>query len=290
VNVWADVILSGLTVGSLYVLVGYGFNLVYLTTRTFNFAQGQFVAAGGLFSYSMLAAGHPVVALIAIVPVIGIMGIVEEKLAVTPILRRGDSEVWLVSTLGVSVLIQGLLAAFFGVDPLHVTLPHSDDIIVVLGTRQTLGGYVVIATAIVLTAMLLILTRLTWIGRALLAVAEDPKAAQVLGINTAALTTGSFAVAAMLGAIGGIVASPVTFARADLGSSLLVQTFIVLAIGGFGSTIGLLIIGTLLGIVEAIIRFVMGGQYVSIIVFLILLAALMVRPRGIFVGKAPRVV
>lgn len=289
-NVWADILLGGITIGSLYVLVGHGFNLVYLTTRTFNFAQGQFVAAAGLFAYALLGAGYPTITLIVIIPAIGLVGVIEEKLAVTPILKRGDSEVWLVSTLGVSVLIQGLLAAFFGVDPLSVKLPFAEDIIEILGTRQTVGDYAVILTAIGLTLLLTAITRFTWLGRALRATAEDPTAARVLGLNTAALVTGSFLVAAAIGAIGGIIAAPVTFARADLGASLLVQTFIVLAIGGFGSTTGLFVVGIFLGMFEAVVRYIFGGEYVSILVFALLLVALIIRPRGFFVGKAPRVV
>lgn len=287
-NVWADILLGGITIGALYVLVGHGFNIVYLTSRTFNFAQGQFVAAGGLLAYGLIASGYPVAAILLVIPAVGLLGVIEEKIAVSPILKRPDSEVWIVSTLGASVAIQGMLAVWFGQEPLQLALPHVEDIVVLGGTRQTVGGYVLLAVSAVVTVALLAITRYTWIGKALLAAAEDPSAARGLGINTAFMMTASFAVAAALGALAGIVAAPVTFARADLGSSLLVQVFIVLAIGGFGSTTGLLVVGLSLGMAEAAIRYLLGGEYVMVIVFAALLTSLLVQPRGLFAPPAQR--
>jgi len=287
-NVWADILLSGVTVGALYVLVGHGFNLVYLTTHTFNFAQGQFVAAGGLLTYVLVTQGFSLAGVVAVIVFVALVGVIEEKIAVTPTLKRQDSEVWLVSTLGVSILIQGALALVFGNDPLQVPLPHSEDIVTFAGTRQTVAGYIVIASALVFTVALVVVLRLSWIGRALRAVAEDSRAAQAIGINTAALISGSFAISAALGAAAGILAAPMTFARADLGSTLLIQVFIVLAIGGFGSTAGLLVVGVALGVFEAVVKYTLGGSYVSILEFLLLLIALTVRPAGLFAGRAPR--
>jgi branched-chain amino acid transport system permease protein len=289
-SLWADIIFSGLIIGALYVLVGHGFNLAYLTTRTFNLAQGQFVAMGGLLAYWTVTSGLPYAALIAVIAFVALVGLLQERLSITPILKRGDSEVWLVSTLGVSIFIQGALAAFFGQEPLHVDLPFADDIIAFAGTRQSIGGYVVVAAALIVTALIVAITRFTWAGRALQAVAEDPTAAKALGINTALLISCAFMVAAALGGLTGIVAAPVTYAHAALGSSLLIQAFIVLAIGGFGSTGGLLLVGFALGVFESVVKFLLGGEYASILVFLILLFALMVRPQGLFAGKAPRTV
>jgi len=289
-NVWADIILSGLAVGALYVLVGHGFNIVYLATHTFNFAQGQFVAASGLLAYAVVSNQMSLGWIAAIIVFIMIVGVIEEKIALTPILKRPGSEVWVVSTLGVSIAIQGALMVFFGNDPFQVALPYTNDIVAFAGTRQTVGAYVVMVSALVFTLVLVLVLRFSWIGRALRAVAEDPRAARGLGINTSAIITASFAISAGLGAAAGILAAPMTYARSDLGSLILVQVFIVLAIGGFGSTLGLLVIGISLGIFESVVKSLGGGSYVSLLEFAMLVIALMVRPRGLFASKAPRTV
>src|SRR5260370_4144626 len=197
-----DILVTGVPLGCLYALVAVGYNILYRPTNVFNFAQGDRGMLGALIAASFLA--RPGVAwplaLLAAMAIVGALALVEEFVAVAPILRRGsDGVAWVITTLAVSLIIANVVGKYWGVDPVFVPAPWP------LSTDPpTLGGVQVssyqIALVFVTLAIVAIVEALykTRIGKAILAVAENRDAALLRGVNPALLSRWSFFVGGAL--------------------------------------------------------------------------------------------
>jgi branched-chain amino acid transport system permease protein len=265
---------------------------VYLATRTFNFAHAQIVTAAGFLGYTLIVTEHvPSVVALGLVALAGAAFlVVEERIAVRPTMRSDQPEAWLVSTLGVSVMVEGVIVAQYGGDPLRLTIFGSADTISVLGTPQTRGSLVVLLVGIAVTVLLMLLVRLTRVGRAFLATAENAEAARLRGIDTRRVIRYTFLAAGVLAGIAGLLIAPVIYARADAGELLVTKVFVVLALGGFGSIGGVLWAGLFISVYEAVVRYELGSEWVSISTLSLLLLVLVLRPHGLFGTRAARVV
>jgi len=292
VDVWRDVLIGGVLSGGMLVLLGQGYNIVYLATRTFNFAHAAIVTAAGFLGYSLIVVEgvSPVVALLLLMVAGGAFLVLEERVAVRPTMRADQPEAWLVSTLGVSVMVEGLLVAQYGGDPLRLTVFGSADTIHLLGSPQTRGALHILIVAVAVTVGLMLLVRLTAAGRAFLATAENPEAARLRGIDTRKLIRLTFLAAGVLAGASGLLVAPVIYARADAGTLLVTKVFVVLALGGFGSIGGVLWAGFFVGIYEAVIRYELGTEWVTISTLALLLLVLILRPHGLFGTRVARAV
>jgi branched-chain amino acid transport system permease protein len=276
---------SGLTVGAIYALVALGFTLIYNASGVVNFAQGEFVMLGGMVTVFAAAAGVPLplAALLAIGAAVAI-GLALHRCAIEP--ARGASPVTLIIiTIGASILLRGLAATFFdknyhslpslfGNEPWHVggaaLLPQS---LVVLA-----GG------AIVVAALWSFLTH-SIMGKALLATAANRLAARLVGINTSAAIGLSFGISAAIGAVGGILAAPITLTNYDVGTMLALKAFAAAMLGGIGHPLGAIVGGLLLGLLEAFSAGYISSQYKDAVAFIVILLVLFSMPQGLF-GKS----
>jgi branched-chain amino acid transport system permease protein len=282
---------TGLAIGAIYVLVAVGFNIVFVASGTFNFAQPQFLMIGTFVSYSVVVRMHlPVVVALIVGAAIGfVLGVLEEYLAVRPLAASGVHGE-LVTTVGWSVVLQGAALLIWGSDPLRVPGMGSNHLISVLGGRISITDITLIALAVVLAVGTHVWFRRTRLGIASLATAEDSQAAMVRGINTRRLSTGAFAIAgALLGSLGSVVA-PKTFAIFTLGSILVLKAFVAMAVGGFGSYLGAMIGGFVIGIIEAEASRYWGTSYINVTIFAVLIGVLLLRPQGLFGQRRERMV
>jgi branched-chain amino acid transport system permease protein len=147
-----------------------------------------------------------------------------------------------------------------------------------------------IAVAVVLTVALLLYSRHSMIGLAMLTMAEDREAAALRGVNVRAAALGAFVASGVLAGALGPVVGPQTFAVATLGSALALKGFVALALGGFGSLSGGLIGGVVIGLAEEYTTRYLGSPYVNMIILGVLLLVLMTRPAGLFGKVRERVV
>jgi branched-chain amino acid transport system permease protein len=276
---------SGLTVGAIYALVAVGFTLIYNASDVINFAQGEFVMLGGMVTVFGVAAGVPLplAAVVAVVVAVAV-GVVLHKLAIEP--ARGASAVTLIIiTIGASILLRGVagvvfdkrfhsLPPFAGPEPWQIAgaavLPQS--ILVLIGT-----GVIVIA--------LWVFTAHTLTGKALIATASNRLAARLVGINTDRIVGLSFAVSAGVGAIGGILMTPITLTSYDVGTLLALKGFAAAMLGGMGNPLGAVAGGLLVGLLEAFGAGYISSAYKDAIAFLVILGVLFVMPQGLF-GRA----
>jgi branched-chain amino acid transport system permease protein len=275
-------VFSGLTVGAIYALVALGFTLIYNSSDVVNFAQGEFVMLGGMMTVFASAAGVPLpfAALLAIVVAVAV-GLALHRLAIEP--ARGASPVTLIIiTIGASILLRGLAATVF--DKNYHSLPPllGNDPLIISGAALLPQSIVVLAgVALIVAALWVFLTR-TLTGKAMLATAANRLAAQLVGINTSAIVGLSFVISAAIGAIGGILAAPITLTNYDIGTTLALKGFAAAMLGGMGNPLGAVVGGLLLGLLEAFSAGYISSQYKDAVAFIVILLVLFTMPQGLF--------
>lgn len=284
-------ILTGLVLGSIYVLVAVGYNIVFLASGAFNFAQAAVVMLGAFIASAFgVERGLPTIAVLLVATLIGgIVGIITEVVAIRPVVGKGlHGE--LVTTVGVSTILTGVVVVLWGVDIRPVNPLVSADVVSVLGGRVTIDGLILIGAAILTCVALWAWSRLTISGLASLAVSEDRDAATLRGINVNYLSIAATAAAGAIGGVAGVLVGTQTLAVASIAAVLTLNSFLVLIIGGMGSFPGLLIGGLVVGILEAMTGRYLGSEYVTLALFALLLGVLLVKPEGLFGQKVSRVV
>jgi len=276
---------SGLTVGAIYALVALGFTLIYNASDVINFAQGEFVMLGGMVTFFAHAAGIPLplAALLAIV-VATAVGLALHQFAIAP--ARGASAVTLIIiTIGASILLRGVAAIVF--DKNFHSLPSLAG-----GEPWIVGGaallpqsiIVLIGAGAIVAALWAFMTR-TLTGKALAATAANRLAARLVGINTSALVGFAFAVSAAIGAIGGILMTPITLTSYDVGTLLALKGFAAAMLGGMGNPLGAVAGGLIVGLLEAFSAGYLSSSYKDAVAFLVILGVLFVMPHGLL-GRA----
>lgn len=285
-----NTLFTGLTVGAIYTLVAVGYNLVFVATSVFNFAQAQFVMLGTFVSYFiMVTLGLPWPFAVLGGLVIGLLiGMLEEVIAIRPLRGRG-LHAELVTTLGVATLLDGVAILIWGSNPLFVDFGPSEPFNV-FGGQILVSDIALLGVGVVAAVGLEVLLKRTVWGRVNLATAEDRDAAKLRGINVGGLSLVAFGLAGAIGMGLGVFVAAKTTALASLGSALAIKGFVALAIGGFGSQKGALIGGMTVGLVEAFSSRYLDVNWQNIMVFVLLLIVLIVRPTGLFGEKEQRVV
>ena len=276
---------SGLTVGATYALVALGFTIIYNASGVINFAQGEFVMAGGMASAFLVAAGVPLPLAVAIAVAIGgTLGVLLEKFAIEPA-RRAPVVTLIIITIGASIAIRGVAQLLLG-KQFHTVPPFSGDQPIPIGGATILPQslWVMGASVVVVLALGRFFGR-TKLGKAMLATANNRNAAQLVGINVRFILLLSFGLSALLGAVAGVLISPITLTSFDVGIMVGLKGFAAAMLGGLGNGIGAIAGGLLLGLAEALGAGYLSSAYKDVIAFVVILAVLMFLPGGLF-GKA----
>jgi branched-chain amino acid transport system permease protein len=279
-------LLSGITVGAVYALAALGFTIIYNASDVVNFAQGEFVMLGGMITFFAHSAGIPLplAALMAII-VTAAVGVALNKLAIEP--ARGAPVVSLIIiTIGASIFIRGATQLVFD-KQLHRFPAFSGDQPILIGGATILPQSIwVIAGALAVFVCLWLFFTRTLIGRAVLATANNRVAAQLVGINTNFVMTLSFAMSAAIGALAGVLVTPITLTSYDVGLALALKGFAAAMLGGMGNPKGALVGGLLLGVLEAMTAGYISSQYKDAAAFIVILAVLFAMPQGLFSRKS----
>jgi len=278
-------LLSGVTVGAVYALVALGFTIIYNASDVVNFAQGEFVMLGGMITVFANLAGLPIplAALIAIAATAAI-GVALNKLAIEP--ARGAPVVSLIIiTIGASIFIRGVAQVVFDKQLHRFPAFSGDTPIQVMGATILPQALWVLFGALCVFAGLWVFFTKTLTGRAVLATANNRLAAQLVGINVNWVMTLSFALSAAIGALAGVLVTPITNTSYDVGIALALKGFAAAMLGGMGNPIGALVGGILLGLIEALTAGYLSSVYKDAAAFIVILLVLFFMPRGIF-GKS----
>jgi len=277
-------LISGLTIGSIYALVGLGFTIIYAVTRIINFAQGEFVMLGGMLSFYLISSvGVPLApALILSVLIAAMIGAIMYTLAIRTA-RRASVISLIIITIGAAVFFRGIAGEVFpwGVDFVRPPYFTGGESISFLGAYIHPQALWIIGTTLVVTVLLHLFLSYTMVGKALKACAISPVAAGMVGIDARAMALIAFVLAATFGAIGGVVMAPLTLTSYNVGFMLGLKGFVAASIGGFKSPIATVIGGLTLGIVMSLAVGVDWGPFSSAykdaIAMIVLLLILLIR-------------
>ena len=278
-------LIAGLKSGAIYSLVALGFTIVYAATGAINFAQGEFYMLGGMIGVALTTAGVPLLlAVLLSMVATAAIGAAFEWLAVRPI-ASGDPLRIVMVTIGGSVVLKQLALHLFGPDERPLAPFTAGPSLKALGAaveRQTL--WVWLLTALALTALWAVY-RFTAFGLAMRATAIERDAARLVGVKASTMVTASFALAAGLGALGGLVVAPLTQTAFDVGAGMGVKGFAAAILGGLGNPLAAVGGGLVLGLLESLTAGYLDPLYKDAVALIVLLGVLFIRPQGFFGGR-----
>ena len=282
-------ILSGVTTGSIYAVVGIGFNIIYNSTGIINFAQGEFLMLGGMIAVS-LSGILPLPAAVAVAVIsTGIVGVLVQ-LVFLSWLKNPAVLRMIIITIGLSILIREAALHVWD-EKVHALAYWSGDetsSLSVLGARISPQLLWVLGISALMVVGLTLFFRSTLTGKAMRACASNGMAARLCGIRASALVTLSFFIAAAMGALAGCVISPITQTQYDMGTSLAVKGFTCAVLGGLGNVTAAVAAGILVGVLEAASISILPLAYKDVVALTIMLAILLFRPEGLFGGDGTR--
>lgn len=291
---YGQFILDGIRGGTIYALVALGLVVIHNVTGIVNFAQGAFVMLGAMITADVYSREWPIgdtpkmiVAILIAVVVTTIIGILFERLAIYPA-RNASPLTLIIITVGAYIVLQGLALIYWGSGaqrlPAFSTLFSEnarDTIYRPLGIVIKEQSFWIWGTAAIAMGSLAWFFNRTILGKALRACAINPKAARLMGISPNRMSMLSFALAALIGAIAGVVLAPATSPIYDMGLRLGLKGFVAAIIGGFVSAPAAVIGGIFLGIIENLAAGVTNSGLKDIFAFIILILVLLYRPQGI---------
>lgn len=283
---WIQLLVTGITMGSIYSLIALGYVTIYRTSRIVNMAQGAFVMFGGFFAYSLLSeVGLPywLSAILAIVAVMVLSGLMY-LLVLKPLVKVSLVSI-ILATMALSILFESFSLLRWGGYGKSVPAFSGDKALFVGKVAVFPQSLWVIGLMIVVLIGLWLLTNRTRIGKQMTATANDPGAASLSGVNTGRMIILAFAISAAIGALGGIAVSPINSTNYLSGGIYALSGFVAAILGGWGSSTGAVVGGLALGIVQSLVTGFLPAGYQDAIAFAILILVLYFRPGGL-VGAA----
>ena len=287
----AQFIVSGLTTGSIYALIALGFCIIHNATGIVNFTQVDFVSLGGLVMYTLLlGAGLPMpLAFLGSVLAGTCVGALVERLAIRPAKSRAVI-VLIFITIGLSILMRGVFKIVWGTNQMAVPAFSGDTPLIILRAAVLPQSLWIFLITVAVVILLHLFFNKTLLGKAMRATSFNPRAAALMGVNVNSMILFSFALSGALGAVAGIIIVPITTLSYDIGVILGLKGFAAAVLGGYGNSVGAIVGGLLLGVLESLGAGMISSTYKDVIAFAVLLLVLFVKPSGLLgYGERERV-
>jgi branched-chain amino acid transport system permease protein len=298
VDIFIQQIINGLVLGSMYALVALGYTMVYGIINLINFAHGEVLMVGALVAWTVVTwladSGMPAWALLLLALLVAmaacmLLNYLIEKLAYRP-LRNAPRLAPLITAMGVSLLLQTLAMIIWKPDykPFPILLP--DEPYEIMGATINLVQILILLVAAGTMAGLLALIHFTPLGRAMRATAENPRVAQLMGVQPDKVISATFVIGAALAALAGVMwAANYGSVQHTMGFLPGLKAFTAAVFGGIGNLGGAMLGGILLGLIEALgagyigdlTGGVLGSHYQDIFAFAVLILVLTLRPQGL---------
>ena len=281
-----QLLVSGLATGAIYALIAVGFSLLWQTSQTINFAQGEFVMLPAFFILAAMNAGAPfwLAALVGTALSVLVLGWLFKVVIVDPMLKHGVLPL-VISTIALSLFLKEAAKDFYSsqAQPFPTLVPASDlDVFGAVISTQSLAVLLVAITTVVALHLLLNKTRL---GRSMQATAQNPTLARILGIPVKRMVLLTFLLNGVLVAIASILVTPIYLAKFTNGEVLGMAAFLAAIIGGFNQVRGAILGGLILGVLDNLSAVYISSQYRGAFPLLILIAVILLRPHGLL-GRA----
>jgi len=289
-----QLIIAGLGTGAIYALVAVGFTLLWQTSQTINFAQGEFVMLPVFFALAAMkyfGLPFPVAALLAIVMAMLLLGVAFKFVVVDPLIRQGTLPL-VISTIGLAILIRESVKLFYSAEAQRVPS---------FFPATTLGGpergfSVSVEQVAVLVVATLVILALNWFlagtrtGRQMQATAQNPTVARILGVDVERMVLYTFLINAALAAVASLLISPIQLAKFSGGEALGLVAFVAAIVGGFNQVRGAILGGFLIGIIDNLVAAYVSTTYRQAVPLALLVTIILLRPQGLLGRKGERAV
>jgi branched-chain amino acid transport system permease protein len=287
VDVAVQQLLVGLSLGSIYALIALGYSLVFSTMRVVNFAQGHLVMLSSLIVVALwVDKGWPLgLAIGAATVIVALVSLALERAVSMQKGAAASPLVWIITTLGAAIVIENVAAMVFGKDPRPFPALVPGDLVRIGGAAIPRDSLLAIGVALVVMVVIdLFLKRTLW-GKAVQATAYSPWVPRLMGVPVPRVIAMSFVLSGAIAGITGALMGPIfKDASTNTGLQLGLLGFIAVVIGGMGSTVGALVGGLGLGLLQTVLRGQLPPGAGTAAIFLALIVLLVVRPSGLF-GK-----
>jgi branched-chain amino acid transport system permease protein len=292
----AQILVDGVTSGAMIALGAIGVTLTYGLLRFANFAHGEF-STWGAYAAMVIAAAlgsagepigeltfgwHLIVALLGAVAFTALLAVALDWLLFRRLRRHGNAIVLVIASFGASLALRSALEFAFGPQPYYYTREIAMTVRLGPGMRATWDQIFVLAVALVLMAATHLMLAYTALGRALRATSENPDLARLAGIDVARVVRVTWLLGGGMAAASGVFLGITVQLRPTMGFELLLPLFAAAILGGIGSVPGAMLGGLIIGIAEAAAVPIAGAQYRAAVAFVVMLAMLLARPRGLF--------
>lgn len=276
---------TGLALGSVFVLLAVGLSLIFGLLTVVNFAHGAFYMLGAYIGvFVMGLTGNFWVALAAVPILVGVMGLGIERYLIRPLYGRGI-DYPLLLTFGLGLVIVEVVRIVYGLDGVPFDTPKELRGATNLGFGYfpTYRLFIIAMTAAIVTGLWLFIEKTSY-GLVIRAGARDPEIVRVLGIDISKVWLIVFAIGTGVAGLAGVLSAPMRSVIPDMGTTVLVEAFVVTVVGGMGSLIGAVVAGLMVGIVVAITSLV-APELSDLSMFVLMALVLLVRPQGLFGQK-----
>jgi branched-chain amino acid transport system permease protein len=281
-----DLLLAGLATGAIYAIVAVGFTLLWQTSQTINFAQGEFVMLPAFLVLAAMHAGAPFwfAILIGMLLSLLLLGLGFKMLLVDPMLRHGVLPL-AIATMALAIGIKEAVKQFFSAEasPFPSVVPAGD--IQVFGHAVSLQSLGVLALAILAVVGLTAFLNRTSIGHQMQAAAQNPTVARIIGVPVERMILLTFLINAFLVVLASLLITPIYLAKFSSGEVLGQAAFIAAIVGGFNQVRGAIVGGLLIGIVDNLAAAYVSTQYRAAVPLILLIVIVLFRPQGIL-GRA----
>jgi branched-chain amino acid transport system permease protein len=278
-----QVLLSGLSTGAIYALAAIGFTLVWQAARTVNFAQGEFVMLPAFFvliGVHWLHMPRWLALIFGLIVAVIVLGLLFKKVVVEPMLPNGGLPL-IIATMALSILLKESAKQFYGAEaqPFPSLFPQT--------TMNFDGAVVSVQDLMNLTVSLVVVVGLTLFlnrtrtGRCIQATAQNPRVAEILGVNTRRMVLYVFLVNAALAALASFLISPIYLAKFSNGETLGLVAFIAAIVGGFNQIRGALAGGLLIGVLDNLTATYVTTEYRAALPLVLLIVIILWRPQGL---------
>ena len=279
-------VISGLGLGSMYGLIALGFHVTYVVSNTVNFSQGSAMMLGAVLGYTFAVTfGWPLpLAAMTALAACALVGAVIERTLVRPFAERG-SNAWLMATVAGGIVLDNLVLFTFGKEPRGFPSVLAMKPVQIFGAGVYPLQLVIPVAGIAIAILLQVVFSRTRMGKALLAVVQNPDAAKLMGINVRLAVTVSFMISTALAGLAGLLIAPLFSVHSDMGTLFGIKAFAVAILGGITSASGVMLAGLAYGLIEALVTAYLGSVYTQIVVFSVVILALAFMPNGLM-GRA----